>query len=56
MTNVVLSTEQREKRDALEAQLEKLKEQKASVAEDEYLKQLEVIAVQLAEIYEAASK
>lgn len=51
-----LSTEQREKRDALEAQLEKLKEQKASVPEDEYLKQLEVIAVQLAEIYEAASK
>ncbi len=51
-----LSTEQREKRDALEAQVEQLRKQKSSLPEDEYLKQLEVIAVQLAEIYEAAGK
>lgn len=51
-----LSAEQRENRDALEAQLEKLREQKNSLPEDEYLKQLEVIAVQLAEIYEVAGK
>jgi hypothetical protein len=51
-----LSAEQREKRDALEAQVEQLRKQKSSLPEEEYLNQLEVIAVQLAEIYEAASK
>lgn len=51
-----LTAEQREKRDVLEAQLEKLREQKNSLPEQEYLKQLEIIAVQLAEIYEAAGK
>jgi hypothetical protein len=51
-----LSQEQREKRDALEAQLEQLREQKSSLPEEEYLEQLEVIAVQLAEIYEAVGK
>jgi hypothetical protein len=51
-----LSAEQREKRDGLEAQLEQLRKQKNTLSEEEYLKQLEIIAVQLAEIYEAASK
>ena len=51
-----LSAEQRQKRDTLEAQVEQLRKQKSSLPEDEYLKQLEVIAVQLAEIYEAADK
>lgn len=51
-----LTAEQREKRDALETQLEQLRKQKGSVPEDEYLKQLEIIALQLAEIYEAAGK
>ena len=51
-----LTSVQRERRDNLEAQLEQLRKQKGSVPEDEYLKQLEVIALQLAEIYEAAGK
>lgn len=51
-----LSPEQREKRDTLEAQLEQLRKQKGSLPEEDYLRQLEVIAVQLAEIYEAAGK
>lgn len=51
-----LSLEQREKRDALEAQLEQLRKQKNSLPEEEYLKQLEAIVVPLAEIYEAAGK
>ena len=51
-----LSVEQREERNTLEAQVEQLRKQKSSLPEDEYLKQLEVIAVQLAEIYEAADK
>lgn len=48
-----LTAEQRKKRDDLEVQLERLRTQKSSLPEEEYLKQLEVIAVQLAEIYAA---
>ena len=51
-----LSPEQREKRDALEGQLEDLRKLKSSLPEDEYLTLLENIAVQLSEIYEAAGK
>lgn len=51
-----LTAEQREKRDALETQLEALRKKKSSLPEEEYLEQLETVALQLAEIYEAASK
>ena len=51
-----LTSEQRERRDTLEAQLEDLRRKKSSLPEEEYLKQLETVALQLAEIYEAASK
>jgi len=51
-----LSPEQREKRDALEGQLEDLRKLKSSLPEDEYLTLLENIAVKLSEIYEAAGK
>ena len=51
-----LSPEQREKRDALEGQLEDLRKLKNSLPEDEYLTLLENIAVKLSEIYEAAGK
>lgn len=51
-----LNPEQREKRDELEKQLEDLRKQKGKLSEDDYLKQVENIVVQLAEIYEAAAK
>jgi hypothetical protein len=51
-----LSPDQREKRDALEGQLEDLRKLKSSLPEDEYLTLLENIAVKLSEIYEAAGK
>jgi hypothetical protein len=51
-----LTSEQREKRDELEAQLQDLRKKKSSLPEAEYLKQLETVALQLAEIYEATGK
>ena len=51
-----LTSEQRERRDTLEGQLEDLRKLKSSLPEDEYLTRLENIAVKLSEIYEAAGK
>jgi hypothetical protein len=51
-----LTSEQRERRDTLEAQLEDLRKLKSSLPEHEYLMRLENIAVKLSEIYEAAGK
>ncbi|MFO1003835.1 MAG: hypothetical protein U0936_26185 [Planctomycetaceae bacterium] len=51
-----LSSEQREKRDSLEAQLEQLRKTRDQYSEAEYLGQIETIVLQLAEIYEAADK
>ena len=45
-----LSPEQRQKRDALELEIGKLREQKSKLNEDEYYKQLEVLLTKLAEI------
>jgi hypothetical protein len=52
----LLSSEQREKRDSLEAQLEQLRKEKGRFSEEEYLKQVEMIVLLLAEIYDAAAK
>jgi hypothetical protein len=45
-----LSPEQRKKRDELELQIGKLREQKTSLDENEYYQQLEALLTQLAEI------
>jgi len=45
-----LSPEQRQKRDALEIEIAKLREQKTSMSEDEYYKQLESLLTKLGEI------
>jgi hypothetical protein len=45
-----LSPEQRHKRDALELEIGKLREKKASINEDEYYKQLEALLTKLSEI------
>jgi hypothetical protein len=46
-----LSVEARKKRDALEGELAKLREQKASLSEEEYLQKLEKVLVELARVY-----
>lgn len=45
-----LSAEQRQKRDNLELEIAKLRQQKASMAEDEYYKKLEALVTELSEI------
>ncbi len=50
-----LSPELRVKRDALERELAALRERKAEMKEDEYLRELEVILLQLAKIYHRGS-
>lgn len=49
-----LTPSQRQKRDALEDQLEILRTKKKDLAESEYLRQLETILLPLAQIYESA--
>src|SRR5205085_8481038 len=44
-----LSVEQRKRRDDLEVQIGKLRQQKASMPEDEYYKQLETLVTELSE-------
>lgn len=46
-----LTAEQRVARERLEAELEKLRARKASLPEDEYLRQLEIVLRQLSQIY-----
>ncbi len=45
-----LTPEQRQKRDALEVEIGKLREQKAAMSEDDYYKQLEALLTKLGEI------
>jgi hypothetical protein len=46
-----LSVDARKRRDALEGDLAKLREEKASLAEEEYLQRLEKVLVELAKVY-----
>lgn len=52
--SIILSEEDRKKRDILERQLAQLRQQKARLAEEEYLRQLQDLLVPLAELYESA--
>ena len=55
-TDLALSPEVRQKRDALEEAIQKLKEQKKSLAPNDYLNQLERLLVELAELNESAGR
>lgn len=55
-TDLALSPEVRQKRDALEEAIQKLKEQKRSLAPNDYLSQLERLLVELAELNESAGR
>jgi hypothetical protein len=49
-----LTDEQRTKRDALEFELKKLKEQRAKLSDDDYYARLEKLLRQLSEVYGSA--
>jgi hypothetical protein len=51
-----LSPDARKRRDALEAELAKLREEKTSMPEDEYLRKLEQVLVELAKVYRGGEK
>lgn len=55
-TDLALSPEVRQKRDALEDAIQKLKEQKKALAPNDYLNQLERLLVELAELNESAGR
>lgn len=54
--STILSEEARKKRDILERQLAQLRQQKASLSEEEYLQQLQGLLVPLAMLYESADE
>lgn len=54
--STVLSEEARKKRDILERQLAQLRQQKARLSEEEYLRQLQELLVPLAMLYESAEE
>jgi hypothetical protein len=51
-----LPAEVRARRDELEALLAELRQQKSQIAEDEYLARIEPLLVELARLYETATK
>ena len=51
-----LSAVHRTRRDELETELAELRQRKSQLAEDEYLQQIEPLLIELARLYEAASK